>query len=309
MPICSFLPSATEILFALGVGEQVAAVTFECDYPPEAVGKPVVVHAAMQSGLTPRQIDDAVRQAAASGGSLYFVDWPLLESLAPDLIVAQDLCRVCAISTPSLARDLSQLAASPRVLSLSPHSLADVLADIETVGEAVGRNDAALALTASLRKRIERVAARAAAHTTATARPRVLCLEWLDPLYQGGHWVPEMVALAGGEAVLATAGAKSVRISWEQVLAVDPEIVILMPCGFHLDQTIAQFNDMQVRALTLPPAWQQLSAVRRGEIYAVAGGDYFSRPGPRLVDGLEILDAILHGNRFDNLPPHSVAKL
>lgn len=308
MTICSFLPSATEILFALGVGEQVAAVTFECDYPPEAVGKPVAVHAAMQSGLTPREIDDAVRQTAADGGSLYFVDWPLLEALAPDLIVAQDLCRVCAISTPALARDLSQLAAPPRMLSLSPHSLADVLADIEAVGEAVGRSDAALALTDGLRGRIERVKARAGTRTGAgtevAARPRVLCLEWLDPLYQGGHWVPEMVALAGGEAVLATAGAKSVRIDWEQVLAADPEIIVLMPCGFHLDETIAQF-----RALTLPPQWQQLSAVRRGEVYAVAGGDYFSRPGPRLVDGLEILDAILHGNGLDELPPRSVAKL
>jgi iron complex transport system substrate-binding protein len=304
MTICSFLPSSTEILFALGVGEQVAAVTFECDYPPEAVGKPVVVHAAMQSGLTPRQIDDAVRQTAAEGGSLYFVDWPLLEGLAPDLIVAQDLCRVCAISTPALARDLSQLATPPRVLSLSPHSLADVLADIEGVGEAVGRYDAALALTEVLRGRIERVKTRAAACATAAARPRVLCLEWLDPLYQGGHWVPEMVALAGGEAVLATAGEKSVRIDWEQVLAADPEIIVLMPCGFHLDETIAQF-----RALTPPLLWQQLSAVRRGAVYAVAGGDYFSRPGPRLVDGLEILDAILHGDRFDDLPPRSVAKL
>ena len=152
--------------------------------------------------------------------------------------------------------------------------------------------------------RIEHVTTRAEARTTATTRPRVLCLEWLDPLYQGGHWVPEMVALAGGDAVLATAGAKSVRIDWEQVLAADPEIIILMPCGFHLDETIAQF-----RALTLPPAWQQLSAVRRSQVYAVAGGDYFSRPGPRLVDGLEILDAILQGNSFDHLPPHSVAKL
>jgi iron complex transport system substrate-binding protein len=306
MTICSFLPSATEILFALGMGEQVAGVTFECDYPAEAAGKAVVVHSAMQSGLTPRQIDDAVRETAAAGRSLYFVDWPLLEALAPDLIVAQDLCRVCAISTPALARDLSQLAKPPRVLSLSPHSLADVLADIEIVGEAVGGHDAALALTEALRARIERVQERvqAAGWIAGQRKPRVLCLEWLDPLYQGGHWVPEMVALAGGEAVLATAGEKSVRIAWEQVLAADPEIVVVMPCGFHLDETVAQF-----RAMTLPPAWQQLSAVRRGEVYAVAGGAYFSRPGPRLVDGIEILAAILQGESFDSLPPHSVAKL
>ena len=302
MKICSFLPSATEILFALGMAEDVVGVTFECDYPEAATGKAVVVHSAMQSGLTPREIDEVVRETAAAGGSLYFVDWALLEELAPDLIVAQDLCRVCAISTPSLAREISQLAAPPRVVSLTPHSLTDVLGDIESVGEVVGHHDAARRLTAGLRARVRRVQERAQAR--GGGRARVLCVEWLDPLYQGGHWIPEMVALAGGEAVLATAGEKSVRIAWEDVVRADPEVIVLMPCGFHLEETVAQF-----RAMALPAEWETLAAVRSGEVYAVDGTAYFSRPGPRLIEGLEILDAILGGGDFEGLPEQSVVKM
>ena len=302
MKICSFLPSATEILFALGVGEDLMGVTFECDYPVEAASKAVVVHSAMQSGLSPRQIDDVVRQIAASGGSLYFVDWAELERIAPDLIVAQDLCRVCAVSTPAIARDLSQLATPPRVLSLSPHSLGDVFGDIERVGEAVGRHGESLVLIAGLQARVRRAEERA--KLVDGRRPRVLCLEWLDPLYQGGHWIPEMVALAGGEAVLATAGEKSVRIGWEQVVDADPEVIVVMPCGFHLEETVRQF-----RTMALPEEWKQLAAVRRGEIYAVDGTAYFSRPGPRLIDGLEILAAILGAEGLDNLPSGCATKL
>jgi iron complex transport system substrate-binding protein len=298
MKICSFLPSATEILFALGLGEQVAGVTFECDYPAGAAAKPVVVHSAMQTGLSPREIDDVVRATAAEGGSLYFVDWTLLEGIAPDLIVAQDLCRVCAVSTPSVARDLGHLASAPRVLSLSPHLLEDVFADIETVGKAAGRWEAARTLNAGLRERVEAVRARAAG---AARRPRVLCLEWLEPLYQGGHWIPEMVALAGGEPVLATAGEKSGRIGWEEVVAADPEIVIVMPCGYHLAETVAQVRAESWLA-ALPPEWAQISAVRDGQVYAVDGTAYFSRPGPRLVDGLEILEAIVRGGGVEGLP-------
>jgi iron complex transport system substrate-binding protein len=306
MKICSFLPSATEILFALGLADEVAGVTFECDFPADAVAKPVVVHSAMQTGLSPREIDDAVRATAAAGESLYFVDWPLLEAIGPDLIVAQDLCRVCAISTPTLARELGELASPPRVLSLSPHSLADVFADIEAVGEATGRIAAAKSLTEALRGRVERV--RSVASEGGGTKPRVLCLEWLDPLYQGGHWIPEMVALAGGEAVLATAGEKSVRLRWEDVIAADPEVIVMMPCGFHLEETIAQAKSASW-ADNLPAAWEGVSAVRHGEVYAVDGTAYFSRPGPRLVDGLEILHAILNGKGAEHLPADSVVQL
>jgi iron complex transport system substrate-binding protein len=306
MKICSFLPSATEILYALSAGDDVVGVTFECDYPAAAAGQPVVVRSSMQSGLSPRAIDDAVRAAAREGGSLTFVDWPLLESLAPDLIVAQDLCRVCAISTPAVARDLAQLTSHPQVLSLSPHSLADVFADVLLVGDAMGRREAAVALNATLQARVQAVTT--SVERLATKKARVLCLEWLDPLYQGGHWIPEMVSLAGGEAVLARAGEKSVRLGWDDVLAADPEVIVLMPCGFHLQETIEQYRSA-AWAANLPEGWQALSAVRAGEIYAVDGTAYFSRPGPRLIDGLEILQAILHGESFASLPDNSVARL
>jgi iron complex transport system substrate-binding protein len=300
MQICSFLPSATEILFALGMGESVAGVTFECDYPPEATLKPVVVNSLLHGNLTPQQIDDAVRKQLAAGGSLYFVDLAQLEAIQPDLVVTQDLCNVCAISAPDLAVALGELASHPKVVSLSPHTLQQVFENVEAVGEAVGRSDEAQSLVRQLQCRVDRIETRA----RQIPPPRVLCLEWLAPLYQGGHWIPELVTLAGGDPVLATAGEKSVHLSWSQVFDADPEVLILMPCGFHLAETIAQYNE-----LTLPDGWTSISAVKNGRIYAVDGTAYFSRPGPRLVSGLEILAAILHNEPFDHLPAESVMRL
>jgi iron complex transport system substrate-binding protein len=300
MQICSFLPSATEILYALGMGESVAGVTFECDYPSEASLKPVVVNSLIPAGLTPQEIDEAVRKQAAAGGSLYFVDLPRLKAVQPDVVITQDLCHVCAISEPDLAKAIHELASCPQVISLSPHTLDQVLQDIETVGAAVGRQAQAKRLNDSLRWRIELVRS----NVREGKRPRVLCLEWLAPLYQGGHWIPEMVAIAGGDAVLAQAGEKSIRISYEQILAADPEIIVVMPCGFHLEETIAQYNEGY-----FPQDWGSLSAVANGRVYAVDGTAYFSRPGPRLITGLEILQAILHEDDFSRLPTGSVAKL
>ena len=300
MQICSFLPSATEILFALGLGESVAGVTFECDYPPEAARKPIVVNTLIHGGLTPQEIDDTVRRQAAAGASLYFVDLAQLTALQPDVVVTQDLCNVCAIGELDLAKAISQLRSRPKVVSLSPHTLGQVLDDIETVGSAVGRLQEAQTLVQQLRSRIEQVKAGA----LPSPAPRVLCLEWLAPFYQGGHWIPEMVSLAGGIPVLASPGEKSVRLAWEQVLAADPEVLILMPCGFHLAETIAQYE-----ALALPEQWPSLSAVRNNRVYAVDGTAYFSRPGPRLVTGLEILRAILSRETFEHLPADSVAQL
>jgi iron complex transport system substrate-binding protein len=305
MRIASFLPSATEILFAIGAGKDVCAVTFECDYPPEAITKPHVVFSHMPPGLTPAEIDAVVSAEGAKGRSLYFVDLDRLEALEPSLVVLQDLCRVCAIDSPTLARDMGRLKSTPQVLSLSAHSLEGVFAEIELVGEAVNRPTEAHALTQRLRERVEAVRSAVAAQPPQLSRPvRVLCLEWLDPPFQGGHWIPEMVALAGGDPVLATPGEKSVRITWSQVLAADPEIVVIMPCGYNLADTVAQF-----RALTLPEEWNALTAVRNKAVYAVNGTAYFSRPGPRLVDGLEILHSILSGNDFSTLPADSVARL
>ena len=300
MQICSFLPSATEILYALGMGESVAGVTFECDYPPEASRKPIVVNTLIQGGLTPQEIDDAVRKQIAAGGSLYFVDLAKLQAIQPDVVVTQDLCHVCAISTSDAAKAIHDLASHPRVVSLALHSLDNVFEDIETVGAAVGRQAEAMQLLSTLRSRVESVKRK-----VSPSRPlRVLCIEWLSPLFQGGHWIPEMVEIAGGDAVLAKARDKSVCISWEQIVEADPEVIVVMPCGFHLDETVAQYRDT-----TFPEGWQNVSAVKNDRVYAVDGTAYFSRPGPRLVTGIEILQAILRDDNFNRLTSGSVAKL
>lgn len=330
MRICSFLPSATEILFAIGAGPSVAAVTFECDFPAEAHTLPHVVFSHLPTGLTPAAIDAVVSAEVAKGRSLYFVDLPALTALAPDLIILQDLCRVCAIDSPTLARDMAHLPSQPRVISLNAHSLAEVLAEIELLGDVTGHAVEARTLTTSLRARIEAVRSKTSVILSEAPElvegakskdpdasnspqppvpfqpqpPCILCLEWLDPPFQGGHWIPEMVTLAGSIPLLATPGEKSCRITWDEILTSAPDIIVVMPCGYHLTETISQF-----RALTLPPAWTMLPAVRNGRVYAVDGTAYFSRPGPRLVTGLEILDAIFRGDDFAHLPPQSVAKL
>ena len=303
MRVCSLLPSATEMLFAMGAGDDVAGVTFECDYPAEACERPQVVFSRMLEGLAPAEIDALVKATGAEGKSLYFADFELLERLAPELIVLQDLCHVCAIDSPTLARDLSRLPSRPRVVSLNASSLEGIFREIEILGEAARHADGARALCEALRKRVEIV--RQSVLPT-VRRPRVLCLEWLDPLFQGGHWVPEMVEIAGGEPVLATPAEKSVRITWEQVAASQPDIVAVMPCGYHLAETVAQFREMEVR---FPEQWRKLPAVRAQSVYAVDGSAYFSRPGPRVVDGLEILQAIVNGSGWERLPAESVVRL
>jgi iron complex transport system substrate-binding protein len=306
MRIASFLPSATEMLFAIGAGSDVCAVTFECDYPLEASERPQVVFSHMPPGLTPAEIDAIVSAEGAQGRSLYFVDYERLQALEPTLILLQDLCRVCAIDSPTLARDMSLLPSKPQVVSLNAHSLEGVFGEIETLGGLTGRLAAAQTVTAALKERVERVAVTARALASSRRPQRVLCLEWLDPPFTGGHWVPEMVELTGGFPVLGLPSEKSVRTTWQQIVEADPEVIVLMPCGYDLPQTLDQF-----RALSLPPEWQALSAVRSGEVYAVNGSAYFSRPGPRLVDGLEVIAAILAAgdDRFARLPPDSVARL
>lgn len=303
MKVCSLLPSATEMLFAMGAGDEVVGVTFECDYPAEASGRPQVVSSHMPKGLTPAEIDGLVRATGAEGKSLYFADFEQMERLAPDVIVLQDLCHVCAIDSPTLARDMSRLASRPQVVSLGASSLEGVFGEIEMLGEVVGRGAEARALAATLRGRVERVRQSVGVEAK---RPRVLCLEWLDPLFQGGHWVPEMVEIAGGEAVLAEPAEKSRRITWEDVAGAEPEIVVAMPCGYHLADTVAQFREI---SRGYPEQWSDLPAVRDGRVYAVDGSAYFSRPGPRLADGVEILRAIVSGEGWERLPAEGVARL
>ena len=294
MQICSFFPSATEILYALELGDSVAGVTFECDYPPEARQKPVVVDTALRPGLTPEEIDRQVSNYASDGESPYIVDLEALARIQPDLVVTQGLCDVCAVGTPHFAKALAELSPPPKVLPLSPHTLADVLADIEKVGDATERRQQAAKLIARLRERIARVQARP------RAIPQIACLEWLNPLYNAGHWVPDMVKIAGGCDSLAAPGEYSARITQEAVISRNPEVLVIMPCGYD-----AQRAREEYRRTVFPVGWKDIRAVRNRRVYAVDASAYFSRPGPRLIDGIEILYALFHQHFSESLPPAS----
>jgi iron complex transport system substrate-binding protein len=287
MQICSFLPSATEILYALGLGDSVAGVTFECDFPPEAAKKSIVVDTNLAHGLPSAEIDNTVNDNSAHREGLYRIDEEKLEALKPDLVVTQELCDVCAISTSHVAKAVHRLSSKPQVLSLTPHTLDDVLKDILRVGEATHRDVEARALVSSLGERIAKVGQR-----TKLQKPTVVCLEWLSPPFNGGHWIPEMIDLAGGVDPLGKLGKDSYRMEWDQVLRVDPDVVLVMPCGRNLERSVAEY-----RATQFPDAWKQVKAVRNGRVYAVNASAYFSRPGPRLVTGLEIMYALLQEDR------------
>lgn len=290
MRIISLLPSATEILFALGLGDSVVGVTHECDFPPEAAKKPPLIRPRVDPRAAPADLDRQVAELVQRGESIYAVDAELLGSLSPELIVTQDLCHVCAASPDDLATALTRLPRMPRVLSLTPHSLADVWEDIRRVGDATGRRREAQSLAITLEQRVAAIEMKAA---PAATRPRVLCLEWLDPYYAAGHWVPEMVAKAGGEDVLGRAGEPSFRVPAEQISGSGAEVIIIMPCGYNLARA-----ETESRAAQWPAAWKDLPAIRERRVFAVDANGYFSRPGPRLADGVAVLAQILHGDRF-----------
>jgi iron complex transport system substrate-binding protein len=290
MRICSLLPSATEILFALGCGDQVVGVTHECDFPAEAREKAVLIRARVDSSAAPGEIDRQVRELVDAGQGLYGVDVELMERLAPDLIVTQDLCHVCAASPEDLGAALAKMDSAPRVLTLTPHTLEDVWRDVERVGAAVGEHERGMALAAELRRRVADLAARSRA-VSGAARPRVVCLEWLDPFYVAGHWVPEMVAAAGGEDVLGRAGQVSVRVSAADIAQSAADVLIVMPCGYDEARAAREFTEMNLAAL-----WPDLPAIRNGRVYAIDGNSYTSRPGPRLADGVELLRSCFAGD-------------
>ncbi len=283
MKICSFLPSATEILFALGLEDSIFGVTFECNYPPAARAKRVVVNAKIPPGLSAAEIDTAVAGYVARGESIYKIDAEALREIQPDLIVTQDLCHVCAASSDDLAAILDAYLPNCKVLSLNPHVLDEVWSDILMVGDAAGRRPQAEDLVAGIRARMEKLRRESAGQP----RPRVLFLEWLDPPYVGGHWVPEMVALAGGEDVLGVSAKPSFRVSWGQALETQPDVVIVAPCGYDESQARAELNQFQ-----FPAGWENLPAVRGGHVFPVDAQSYFARPGPRLSEGAELLSII-----------------
>jgi iron complex transport system substrate-binding protein len=286
MRIVSLLPSATEIVCALGLRDRLVGVTHECDFPPSVREIPAVTRSLIPAGAPSGEINRFVRERLRSDRALYTLDLPTLERLKPDLIVTQALCDVCAVAEAEVQAAACSLPGSPRVVNLEPQTLREVLGSIRQVGQAAGVEDVADEVARGLAHRVERVATRS---RMLRLPPRVVVLEWLDPPFSCGHWNPELVRLAGGAEVLGREGQPSRTLRWEEVLDSDPDAILVSCCGFGVDRTMAD-----VRLLPSTSWWNELGAVRSGRVYVVDGSQYFSRPGPRLVDSLEILAHALH---------------
>lgn len=290
MNIVSFLPAATEMVYALGLGDELRAVSHECDYPPDARRKPVVVHLAVDlTGLSPREIDARVSQQLHDRGTLYEVDEQVLRDAHPDLLVTQDLCQVCAPSGTEVTRALAGLRPPPEVLWMTPRSVEGILGNIRDLGTSAHRSAEALDLASRLRTGFESLRAQ----TLGLPRPRVFCMEWVDPVFCAGHWVPEMVEAAGGTDGLARPGVESVRVPWAEVLRWAPEVLVVAPCGYHLGRA-------KEEAARLPglPGWETLPAVRQGRVFAVDADSYISRPGPRVAEGARLLAHLFHPDQL-----------
>ena len=302
MRVVSLLPSATELAAFVGATDSIVGVSHECDYPagvealPKLTGPPIDHHA-----MTSAEIDAAIGRHLSETGSLYRLDRELLEGLKPDLVITQGLCDVCAVSLDVVREAAAELSTQPRVLSMNPTTLDEVLGCAIEVGEAVGRGDEAREKVSSLRERIARVEEA----VEGLPRPRAGAIEWLDPPFSAGHWVPEMFRLAGAEEVLAEEGEPSARLSWEEIFAARPEALVLMPCGFDTGRALRE-----ARALPGLEGWGDLPAVRSGRVWAVDANSFFSRPAPRLVEGVEILARLLHPEAFPDAPaPGAAARL
>jgi iron complex transport system substrate-binding protein len=280
MRIVSLVPHATELLFALGLGDDVVAVTHECDHPAPALELPRVTRDRLPHGLSAGEIDAAVRASVAGEGTIYELDTELLHDLEPDLIVTQELCPVCAVTYDEVVKEAEQIASCPKVIALDPKTIGETMGDIRTVAAATGARDAALDLVARQRARIDRV--RVAVKDA--ERPTVAAVEWFDPVFIAGHWTPQLIELAGGIDVLGFAGEHSEQTTWEAVAAVAPEIVVCMPCGYDAPRSLQEAEQFAA----------ELRSTGARRVVAVDAAAYFSRPGPRLIDGLELLGHLLH---------------
>lgn len=289
--IISLLPSATEMICALGAGDQLIGVTHECDYPPEVSGKPRVVRNALPiETMSQREIDDAVTSRLRSGLGLYVLDTELIRRLRPDIIVTQALCEVCAPSESEIAQLLDCLEYRPRIIYQTPHRISEVFECLEELGRELGHQTKARQLVTDADRRLSDIASAVA---MMRRRPRVFCMEWLDPVYCSGHWVPEIVRVAGGDDLLGREGTDSVRIDWQEVLEWAPEVLVFMPCGYDLRKTLEQASQ-----LTRLHGFHDLPAVRDGRVYAVNANAFFARPGPRVVEGAELMAHLLDPERF-----------
>jgi len=290
MRICSLIPSATEMVFALGQGDRLVAVSHECDYPPEASRLPKATRSLIPDGLSSAALDQAVSSTLERAGSLYALDFDLLDRLQPDLILTQRLCDVCAVSFDTVEELVKSLKSKPAILNLEPHTLGEILDNIRTLGEAIGCPQTAEQVVGQMEQRIEAVRSKAA---DAIKRPRVLCMEWVNPPYCGGHWMKELVEIAGGHDDLAVDRRPSCRIEWSRVLEFAPEVVVLTCCGFGLERCRQEAD-----ILSGFQGVQNLPAVQAGRVYATDGSSYFSRSGPRIVESLEILAHLIHPQLF-----------
>jgi iron complex transport system substrate-binding protein len=293
--IVSLLPSSTEILCALALADRLVGVSHECDYPPEVVGLPVLTAPKLNPHGTSAEIDARVREIVQEGLSVYRINTEVLQTLQPDLIVTQDQCEVCAVSLPEVEEAVRCfLTPEVQVISLRPQRLSDIWDDIRRVAQATGQDTVAEKVLNGLKKRLWQVEQQ----TRHLSRPRVACLEWLDPLMAGGNWIPELVEIAGGTYAFATAGTHSPPITWDVLAAYQPEVIIIMPCGFKIAQ-----SQMDLPTLAAHPQWQLLPAVQSNRVFIVDGNAYYNRPGPRIVDSAEILAEILHPEVCTDLAP------
>ncbi len=288
MRIASLVPSSTEMLFSLGLGDSVVAVTHECDYPPQAAQRAHLTHSVIEGGLSAAEIDAAVRERTQRGEALYELDEELLEALSPDLIVTQAVCEVCAVSYEEVKAVAARLPSPPEVISLDPATLGEVLGDISRLAGVAGAEEQGEALVEGAGRRIDAVVDA----VEGAGRPRVAALEWLDPVFIGGHWVPQMIELAGGEDVLGFAGERSRTADWLEVEAAQPDVIVSMPCGYATE-----------RAAEETLAARERLAATEAKVAAVDASGLFSRPGPRLVDGVELLAHLLHPDAASAPPP------
>lgn len=303
MKIASLLPSATEVVFALGLGDDLVGVTDECDYPPEAVTKPVVSRSALPQGrpLSSRAIDEAVRGRMDQGLPLYLLDTDLLRRERPDVILTQDLCRVCAVPSGQVEEALDRIGLpDAKVVSLDPKTLEDVIVQLEEVGSLLDREDEGKELAEGLRARVAKV------RETAKRVPNlsVLSLEWADPQFAAGHWIPEMVEACGGTPVLSEKGQPSRETAWHEIRVAAPEVVVFMPCGYYLEEA-----EDEARSFLEQPEFADTPAARNRNVFAVDATSYFSRPGPRIVDGLEILAWAVHPEAYPQPADGTITRL
>lgn len=300
MRIVSLLPSATEIVFALGLGDELVGVTHECDWPPEARDKPVVTRATYDlEGATSRSIHDRVTDAVHGGSSLYALDEDLLRELRPDLVLTQELCEVCAVSYRIVTDAVRAIEASTNVVSLEPTSLEGIFNTITTVGAMTGAENQSVELVGGLRDRLARLERTVERRRRGGHQPvRVVAVEWLEPPFAVGHWVPEQIRRAGGWDLLGREGERSVETTWAAIRDVEPEMLVLMPCGYHVNDAAAEWE-----RTPRPPFWKRIEAVRRGQVFVVDGSAYYSRPGPRVVDGIAMLCEIFDPDGFVDVAP------